>query len=125
MKPRMLYVALTRARNKQQVNFCEIEHYEPHTGHIYSYEYKGRYYIGSTKDLKQRKQEHENGTKAGDTKFKKAICLYGFNNFTYKVMETINYGNIKELWALEDSYINKFDSIENGFNQIFNGEISL
>ena len=53
------------------------------------------------------------------------MCLYGFNNFTYKVMETINYINIKELWALEDSYIKKFNSIDNGFNIRFNREINL
>jgi len=120
MKPRMLYVALTRARNKQQVNFCDIENYQAYTGHIYSYEYQGRYYVGSTTNLAKRKQEHRNGTKAGDTKFKKAILFYGFNKFTYKVLETIKYGNIQELWALEDKYIAKYNSIDNGFNSRFN-----
>ena len=52
MKPRMIYVALTRARTKKQVNFCKIEKYTPHTGHIYSYEYNGQHYIGSTQNLK-------------------------------------------------------------------------
>ena len=49
MKSRMLYVALTRARNIKQINFCKIDNYKPHTGYIYSYEYGGKYYIGSTK----------------------------------------------------------------------------
>jgi len=120
MSPRMLYVALTRARNKEQVNFCKIEHYQPYTGYIYTYEYQGRYYVGSTTNLTKRKQEHKNGTKAGETKFKKAICEYGFDNFSYKVIETIKFGNIKELWKLEDTYIVKYNSIENGFNYRMN-----
>ena len=35
MTSRMLYVALTRARDKQQINFCKIDDYKPHTGYIY------------------------------------------------------------------------------------------
>ena len=120
MKPRMLYVALTRARTKKQVNFCKIEGYTPHTGHIYSYEYHGQHYIGSTLNLKKRKDEHKNGTKSGNTKFKNAINKYGFDKFNYKVVETIKYNNIKELWGLEDAYIIKYDSIDNGFNSRFN-----
>ena len=100
MSSSMLYVALTRARNKEQVNFCKIEHYQPYTGYIYTYEYQGRYYVGSTTNLAKRKQEHKNGTKAGETKFKKAICEYGFDNLSYKVIEAIKYSNIKELWTL-------------------------
>ena len=120
MKPRMLYVALTRARTKKQVNFCKIEGYTPHTGHIYSYEYNGQHYIGSTQNLKKRKDEHKNGTKSGNTKFKNAINKYGFDSFNYKVVETIKYSNIKELWGLEDTYIIKYNSINNGFNSRFN-----
>ncbi len=120
MKSSMLYVAMTRARNKEQVNFCEIKDYQPHTGHIYCYEYQGKYYIGSTKDLNKRKQEHKNGTKAGDTKFKKAIEIIGFDNFNYKVLKTIRFNDIHELWELENSYIKKFNSVENGFNVRYN-----
>ena len=123
MTSRMLYVALTRARDKQQINFCKIEDYKPHTGYIYCYEYSGRCYIGSTNNLSKRKQEHKEGTKSGYTKFKKAIKEYGFDNFNYKVLETIRYSNIRELWRLEDEYIIKYNCIENGFNvrkNIFN-----
>ena len=125
MKPRMLYVALTRARNKQQINFCKIDNYKPHTGHIYSYEYGGKYYIGSTKDLTKRKQEHRDGKKAGDTKFQKAIRIHGFDSFKYRVVETIKYSNIRELWQLEDEYIAKYNSIDNGYNIRYNREKTL
>ena len=45
---------------------------------------------------------------------------HGFDNFKYKVLQTIKYSSIRELWELEDTYINKFNSIENGFNCRFN-----
>ena len=120
MDTTMLYVALSRTTDKHNVNFCEIEGYTPYTGHIYSYEYNGQYYIGSTKDLQKRKDEHKNGTKTGNTKFKNVITKYGFDNLNYKVLKTIKYSNIKELWGLEDTYIIKYDSIDNGFNCRYN-----
>ena len=122
MKHDMLYVALTRTMNKSQVNFCNINNYRHHTGYIYSYEFKGLFYIGSTKDLKKRKHEHKEGKKAGNTKFKKAIMTFGFDNFKYKVLDKIDYSNISELWELEDKYIDKYDSINNGFNIRYNRE---
>ena len=125
MDTKMLYVAMTRSTKKAHINFCKIENYKPHTGHVYSYQYQGQYYIGSTKDLIKRKQEHKTGTKAGNTKFKKAIGLYGFDSFNYKVLETIKYSNIRELWDLEDTYIIKYESIDNGYNSIYKREINL
>ena len=123
MKSRMLYVAITRARNNKQINFCNGECYKPYTGQIYSYEHNGQFYIGSTVNLTKRKQEHKDGTKSGCTKFQKAIKVHGFDNFKYKVLQTIKYSSIRELWELEDTYINKFNSIENGFNCRFNENI--
>ena len=48
MEHDMLYVALTRATDFDNVNFCEIEQYNPYTGYVYSYEYAGRFHIGPT-----------------------------------------------------------------------------
>ena len=120
MKQKMLYVAMTRATKKTHINFCKIDDYKPHTGHIYSYEYNGMYYVGSTNNLKKRKEEHREGLKGGNTKFQKAIKIFGFDKFNYKVEETITYSNICELWRLEDTYITKYNSIENGYNYRFN-----
>ena len=53
------------------------------------------------------------GLKTGDTKLKKAFTEYGYNNFVYSVLETIRYNNIKELYELEDKYIERYNSIEN------------
>ena len=69
----------------------------------------------STNNLLERKQKHKEGN-AGYTKFQKAIKEYGFDNFNYKVEETIKYSNVRELWRLEDEYIIKYNSIDNGYN---------
>jgi predicted GIY-YIG superfamily endonuclease len=116
MSSRMLYVALTRAREMNQINFCNIDIYNAYKGYIYSYELNGKHYIGSTRDINKRKQEHKSGTKAGNTKFKNAIAVHGYDNFNFKVLETLEFNNIKDLWELEDKYISKYDSINNGYN---------
>ena len=92
MRRKMLYVAMTRATKKSHINFCKIDNYKHHTGHIYSYEHTGMY----------------------------QIKLHGFDSFKYKVVETIKYSNIRELWELEDTYINKYNSIDNGYNSRLN-----
>ncbi len=107
MKPNMLYVALTRARDKGQINFCDISNHTPYKGHTYSYERKGIYDVGSTRDLKKRKEEHMLGIKTVFTTLKKAFTEYGYGNFTFTVLATIRYNNIKELWGLDDEYIDK------------------
>ena len=89
MKPNMLYVALTRARDKEQINFCDISNQTPHKGYIYCYARKGVCYVGSTTNLKKRKEEHMLGIKTGFTKLKKAFTEYGYNNFVYSVLGII------------------------------------
>jgi hypothetical protein len=45
---------------------------------------------------------------------------HGHKSFKWEVLETISYSNINDLYRLEDEYINKFNSIEHGFNARFN-----
>lgn len=59
MKHDMLYVALTRAREKQFTNFCDIEIYRAYTGYIYRYTYNNKSYIGSTNNIQKRKEQHK------------------------------------------------------------------
>ena len=40
-----------------------------------------------------------------------------------KYYKQLSIQSIRELWELEDTYINKFNSIENGFNCRFNKNI--
>ncbi len=48
----------------------------------------------------------------GYTKLKKAFTEYGYINFTFTVLATIRYNNSKELYELEDKYIDTYLSIE-------------
>ncbi len=121
----MLYVAITRARNHKQVHLGDGECYTPYTGYIYSYEYNGNCYIGSTTNLTKRKLEHKDGTKAGNTKLNSAFNKYGFSNFKYRVIDTIQFSNVRELWALEDKYINKYNTIANGMNMRRNNKYEI
>jgi group I intron endonuclease len=120
MKPNMLYVALTRARDKGQIHFCDISNQTPHKGYIYCYAREGICYVGSTTNLKKRKEEHMLGVKTGYTKLKKAFTEYGYINFVFTILATIRYGNIKELWRCENQYIIKYNSVQNGYTMRMN-----
>lgn len=122
MEPRLLYVALSRAREMEQIYVCDIESYNAYKGYIQSYELNGKYYIGSTNDLVKRKQEHTSCTNAGNTKFNNAINMYGIEEFNYKVLETSESNNIKDLWRLEDEYIDKYNRISNFYNIRYNAD---
>lgn len=92
------------------------------TGIIYSYQSpSGKFYIGQTTRENKRKWEHKNNAERGvKTKFYDAIRKYGYNNFIYtKIFETSskNKNNIKVILdVLEEFYIGKYNSIENGYN---------
>ena len=57
---------------------------------MYSYEYNGLFYVGSTTNLTKRKQEHTYGktTKTGNTELNSAFKMYDSSNFNYKVVES-------------------------------------
>ena len=63
--------------------------------------------------LKKRKEEHKTNN---TNKFGRAIKQYGYTSFEFKILETINYSDRSELYDLENQYIIKYDSINNGFN---------
>lgn len=79
----------------------------------------GRVYIGQT-CLSIEKRAGSNGNKyKGCTKFWNAIQKYGWNNFEHIVLAsdlTLDQAN-----ELEKQYIEKFNSIENGFNLVEGG----
>ena len=79
----------------------------------------GRVYIGQT-CLSIEKRAGSNGNKYKScTKFWNAIQKYGWNNFEHIVLAsnlTLDQAN-----ELEKQYIEKFNSIENGFNLVEGG----
>jgi len=113
MRSDMLYVGLTRTKQKHFVNFCDISIYKPNIGYIYSYSFNGKRYIGSTIDIKKQKAYHENNA---SNKFGKAISSIGLNNFKFEILETVNYYERQDLYDIENNYIIKYDSINKGYN---------
>ena len=53
MRNDMLYVSLTRTKQKEYVNFCDISLYKPNVAYIYRYSYHGKSYIGKTINIKK------------------------------------------------------------------------
>lgn len=77
----------------------------------------GKKYIGITDCVKRRQSEHakkEHGSKNNTTKFAKAIRKYGYNNFTFEILDTSK--DRETIEKLEIHYIELFDSINNGYN---------
>jgi hypothetical protein len=57
--------------------------------------------------------EHETNT---TNKFGRAILNIGLNNFEFDILETVNYDDRADLYEIENNYIIKYDSVNNGFN---------
>lgn len=92
-------------------------------GYIYLYTHKKseseiKYYVGQTIHLVRRQHEHR--TSRSNTYFDRAIKKYGYDSFDFTVLEEIDLPSKKEvkikLDELEIYYINKYDSINNGYN---------
>lgn len=85
----------------------------------------GKMYIGQTRrTLRARKLQHIRDAKKGSkVQFHRALVKYGVDNFTW---ETLCYtDNKKELNELETYYIEKYDSINKGYNMIDGGDNNI
>lgn len=87
--------------------------------HIYKWTHiaSGRCYIGqSTQDPNQRRLEHISHSRYSEKTyhFHNALRKYGIEAFTWEVLSHAK--DIEELNLLEKKYIEKFNSIGNGFN---------
>lgn len=97
-------------------------------GIIYKYTSpSGKCYIGQTIHEHTRKQSHKHSAEIGvDTVFYRAVRKYGWNNFTYEVLFTIDNDDktrVKQkLDFMECYYIRKFDTYNNGYNMTLGGE---
>ncbi len=72
----------------------------------------GLSYIGKTENIKQRYRNGEGYRKC--TKFYKAIKKYGWNNIQHEILATTE--DEIEARKLEKDLIEKYDSINNGYN---------
>lgn len=79
--------------------------------------YDNKAYIGITRDRNvfERWQEHIKS----NNEIGKAIELYGVSNFSFEILEDItNISNI-DLFKKESEYIDKFNTINNGYNKVY------
>ena len=88
--------------------------------HIYKFTHieTGRCYIGQTiQDPNQRRLEHiaDSRYTTREYHFHNALRKYGIHSFTFEVIDS-TATTLEELNLLEEKYVEKFNSIENGFN---------
>ncbi len=86
----------------------------------------GKVYIGkSKKSLNERRKVHERTVIRGNygyvSKFYRAMKKYGFKKFIWTIVKD-NIQDEKTLSEKEKHYIQKFDSIKNGYNISVGGE---
>lgn len=77
----------------------------------------GKFYVGRSKHVEQRKQEHIDELNAGthhSYKFQKAWNKYGIDSFEFYVIEYSD--QLDKLETLEPYWINKLNAVENGLN---------
>jgi len=80
----------------------------------------GKKYIGQTINEERRKYEHNQYCKRGiDKKFYRAVRKYGWENFIYGVIDTLDENLLDEK---ETFYIQKYNSLNNGYNATFGGK---
>lgn len=94
------------------------------TGIIYKYTSpSGKSYIGQTIHPERRVEQHRK--MEGDNAFHRAIKKYGFDNFTYEVLVTVDLDDEQELKQkldfFERFYIRKYKTFENGYNMTAGG----
>jgi len=79
----------------------------------------GRSYIGQSKDIEKRFSEH---IYHSTSKIDVNINLYGKDNFIFEVLEECP---VEKLDDLEDYYIQKYDTINRGYNEIRGGHHNI
>lgn len=86
--------------------------------------HNGKKYVGiTTQSFAQRQREHYNRMVRNERqhKFYQALRKYGFDGFTWEVLETCD--NKAALRAAECSYICEFDSYQHGYNSTPGGDV--
>jgi hypothetical protein len=110
----LLYTSMSRSTKKSYINLID---YKPPVsiGYIYKItDSKGKNYIGSTIDYKKRWKQHE---EAGENMpLHRAIKDQGIENFSFEVIKTVEFIDEQHLLIIESCYMDKYDSICNGYN---------
>jgi len=99
-------------------------------GIIYKYTSpSGKCYIGQTINESSRKSKHKLETSKSKSKFGSAIRKYKWENFKYEILFKCNSDSVEKLKiilnTMEIYLINKYDSVNNGYNLALGGNGSL
>lgn len=82
----------------------------------------GKSYIGlTTGTLENRRKQHKSQAKRVDGLFQRAINKYGWDNFSWEVLED-GIDSIDDLNKREIYYIDKYDTFNKGYNMTLGGE---
>ena len=73
----------------------------------------GKVYIGQSKDIEERWKEHKRKMNVRNTQLYQAMRFFGIENFAFEVIEECA---LDELNDKEKFYIQKYDSLNNGYN---------
>jgi hypothetical protein len=110
----LLYTSMSRSTKKSYINLID---YKPQVsiGYIYKItDIKGKIYIGSTNNYNKRWKQHEEAGE--DMPLHRAIKDQGIENFSFEVIKTVEYIDNEQLLIIESCYMDKYDSITNGYN---------
>ena len=96
-------------------------------GYVYKFTSpSGKSYIGITNNLRRRIAEHKRLSKTLKKAFYNAINKYGFDNFTFEILEEYNIKDkdklLSKLNEMEMYYIDKYDTCKNGYNSTVGGD---
>ena len=76
-------------------------------------------YIGQSIHIEERWKEHERDSNTIDTLLYRAMRKYGFDNFSFEVLEECPEAKLNER---EIYWIKFFDTFENGYNLTMGGD---
>jgi hypothetical protein len=110
----LLYTSMSRSTKKSYINLID---YKPKvsTGYVYKItDDKGKNYIGSTNDYKKRWEQHKQAGE--DMPLHRAIKDKGIEKFSFEVIKTVEFIDEQHLLIIESCYMDKYDSICNGYN---------
>lgn len=82
----------------------------------------GKFYVGSTCDLKRRMHEHFGELKRGvhyAKKMQKDYDIYGRNSFVVEILETCENDLLKDI---EQKYLDELEAVKNGYNVSFSSK---
>ena len=114
MEESMIYTAITRAKKLCNVNLVD-KYYPMSKGYIYSIkDSNGKQYIGSTANYTNRWEQHIKGDV--DSPLHREMQLKGADEFTFEIIEEVEYVDPDQLLMRESVLIMQHDTINNGYN---------